>query len=78
MLASCVSEPSRDELARQTVIVTQFAPGTDFTAFRTFAIGDSIDVVAAGLDGGQTVRGALRGAVTRAEIARRATTSASA
>lgn len=44
-LASCAGEPSIDELSKQTVIITQFAPGTDFTAFKTFAIADSIQVV---------------------------------
>lgn len=44
-----------EELAEQTVVVTQFTPGTDFGAFRTFALDDVIEIVLE-LDGGDAVR----------------------
>lgn len=53
-LASCVQDPEPEELAGQTIVITQAAPGTDFGTFQTFAIGDSIDVVQE-VDGGQSV-----------------------
>lgn len=55
-IASCVTTPSADELAAQRVIVTQFAPNTDFTAYRTFAMTEEIDVIVEGVDGGNESR----------------------
>lgn len=41
---SCVHEPSLEELAQEQIVITQFAPGTSFGSYRTFAIADSISV----------------------------------
>jgi hypothetical protein len=54
VLDGCAKEPGIDELAEQTVVVTQFAPGADFATFRTFAIVESIDVTSEA-DNGQVV-----------------------
>lgn len=57
-LASCVSEPSLEELATQSVVITQSAPGTDFAVYKTFAIGDSITLIQQGEgDGAPTITG---------------------
>lgn len=43
-VASCRAQPDLTELLAQPVIVTKREPNTDFAAFRTFAITDSIPV----------------------------------
>jgi hypothetical protein len=57
-LATCVNEPSTEELAAQHVVITKVDPGIDFAAYQTFATTDSIDVVVEGAasDGGQDTR----------------------
>jgi hypothetical protein len=61
--ASCVKEPSPEELAQQTVVVTKVAPDANFTRYHTFAIGEPIDVVTEQGDGGQAVTGTVDPAI---------------
>ncbi len=57
-VASCIQNPSLEELAKETVVITQFAPGTDFASYRTFAITDSITILSRNEgDGGQVESG---------------------
>jgi hypothetical protein len=66
-LAGCTYHgPGVEELATQTIVITKFAPDVDFGAFRTFATGDTIEVLTDDGDGGQTVTATVDPALARA------------
>jgi hypothetical protein len=64
VLLDCVGQPTVEELVAQRIVVTKFDPEASFASFRTFAIADTV-VVLASLDAGQANPQVLDPAVSR-------------